>query len=335
MDVRPVDPFDSDLLSRYHDVCRRAELHERPWESIWSLDELRARFEHPDSTERHELFAAFDGDVLVGGGLAHFPLMDNTDKAFAHVMVDPQHRRRGAGSLLVEHAVERLRQESRKAFLAESSYRFEERETHGHRRFAEKHGFQLVNTEVVRVLGLPVAGDLLEQLAREAATYHGGYRIETFTSGIPERYLESYCEVHNQLATDAPSGDVDFEEESMTPEAFRQTEKRMRATGQTRVSTVALTSDDRVVAYTDLVVKADPSQRVQQWGTLVDRRHRGHRLGTAVKAANLIVLQDMFPDRSEVVTSNAEVNQNMVDINDRLGFEPVAVLPMFQRLLQV
>ena len=333
MDVRPVDPFDVDLLACYHEVCRRAELHERPWESIWSPEELRARFEHLDSTERSELFAAFDGDVLVGGGIAQLPLLDNTDKAFVHVMVDPQHRRRGAGSLMVQHATDQLRRQGRTMFLAESSYRFEDRETHGYRRFAEQNGFRIVNTEVVRVLGLPVADGLLEALAREAGAHHAGYRIETFTSDLPERYLESYCEAHNHLATDAPSGEVDYEAESMTPESFRQAEKRLHATGRTRLSTVALTPEDQVVAYTDLVVKADPSQRVQQWGTLVDRRHRGHRLGTAVKVANLVALQETFPGRSEVVTSNAEVNQNMVGINDALGFEPVAVLPMFQRLL--
>jgi RimJ/RimL family protein N-acetyltransferase len=229
--------------------------------------------------------------------------------------------------------MDRLRQDGRTTLLAESSYRFEERETHGYRRFAEKNGFRIVNTEVIRVLDLPVADVLLGQLAGDAASHHADYRIETFTSDLPEQYLESYCEVHNQLATDAPSGDIDFEEESMTPEVFRQTEKRLEATGRTRLSTVAVTGEDRVVAYTDLVVKPDPSERVQQWGTLVDRRHRGHRLGTAVKVANLVALQQMFPDRSQVVTSNAEVNQNMVDINDRLGFEPVAVLPMFQRVL--
>ena len=93
------------------------------------------------------------------------------------------------------------------------------------------------------------------------------------------------------------------------------------------------TGDHEVVAYTDLIVKADPADRVQQWGTLVHRDHRGHRLGTAVKVANLRALQERFPDRTEVVTSNAEVNQYMVDINDRLGFRAVAVLPCFRRVL--
>ena len=132
---------------------------------------------------------------------------------------------------------------------------------------------------------------------------------------------------------DAPTGEVEFEEESLTPEEFRRGEQRFAVAGTTRVSTVAVRGDHEVVAYTDLIVKADPAERVQQWGTLVHRDHRGHRLGTAVKVANLRALQARFPDRTEVVTSNAEVNQHMVDINDRLGFRAVAVLPCFRRIL--
>lgn len=314
-------------------MCRRAEVHERPWESVWSLPELRARFEHPDAGERTELFAAFDADTLVGGGYAAFPLDDNTDKADVHVMVAPEHRRRGAGTRLVEAMADRAAGDGRSLLTAESSYPFEERETHGYRRFAEANGFRLVNTEVVRLLQLPVGRGLLDRLVTGSAAHHGDYRIETITGAVPERYLPSYCHTHNQLAVDAPTGDIDFEEEAMTPQRFRQSEQRMKAAGQTRLSAVALTGDDQVVAYSDLVVKDDPGERVQQWGTLVDRAHRGHRLGTAVKAANLLTLQRMFPDRTEVVTSNAEVNRNMVDINDRLGFRPVAVLPMFLRTL--
>jgi hypothetical protein len=70
-----------------------------------------------------------------------------------------------------------------------------------------------------------------------------------------------------------------------------------------------------------------------QLGTLVHRDHRGHRLGAAVKAVNLEALQRDRPDIAEVHTQNAETNQWMVSINERLGFEPVAVCPEFLREL--
>lgn len=333
MDVRPVDPFDDELLGRYQDLCRQAELYERPWESIWSHAELRARFEHPKDTEHLELFATFDGDEMLAGGFLEVPLEDNLDKGFVHVMVPPAHRRRGVGTLLLGHLAEAVRAHERTELLVETSYSFGDRHDHPYRRFAEKNGFQEVNVEVVRVLPLPVDDELLDRLGSEAAPHHEGYRVETIVGEVPDAYLPSYCRLHNQLGVDAPTGDVDFEEESLTPETFRETEKRFAAAGTTRVSTVALLGDAEVVAYTDLVVRAEETERANQWGTLVHRDHRGHRLGTAVKVANLRELRGRFPERSEVVTSNAEVNQNMVDINDRLGFTPVAVLPMFRRFL--
>jgi GNAT superfamily N-acetyltransferase len=248
-------------------------------------------------------------------------------------MVPPEHRRQGVGTGLLDHLAAAVRADGRTELLVETSYSFEDRHDHPYRRFAEKNGFQEVNVEVVRVLQLPVDDGLLGRLESEAAPHHEGYRLETVVGEMPDAYLPSYCRLQNQLGVDAPTGEVDFEEESMTPETLRETEKRFAAVGTTRVSTLALLGDDEVVAYTDLVVKGSETRRVNQWGTLVHRDHRGHRLGTAVKVANLRELRSWFPERTEVVTSNAEVNQNMVDINDRLGFTPVAVLPMFRRFL--
>jgi len=73
------------------------------------------------------------------------------------------------------------------------------------------------------------------------------------------------------------------------------------------------------------------SPRAEQWQTIVGREHRGHRLGTALKVANLHELQRGFPEVTSVHTQNAEVNAQMLAINDRLGFQPVAVVPEFVR----
>ncbi len=62
--------------------------------------------------------------------------------------------------------------------------------------------------------------------------------------------------------------------------------------------------------------------------------HRGHRLGAAVKVANLRALQRERPDVTVVQTENAETNAFMVSINERLGFEVVAVSPSFARTLE-
>ena len=78
-----------------------------------------------------------------------------------------------------------------------------------------------------------------------------------------------------------------------------------------------------MVAYTDIAVTVHESERAYQWGTLVRTDHRGHRLGLAVKVANLRLLQETHPQITTVVTFNADVNAPMVAVNERLGFVPV------------
>ena len=87
------------------------------------------------------------------------------------------------------------------------------------------------------------------------------------------------------------------------------------------------------MAQSDLALQTEGDTAVQ-WGTYVHRDHRGHRLGAAVKVANLRALQRQRPDIRRIDTSNAETNSWMVSINERLGFEILAVAPSFVRHLE-
>ncbi|WP_230209099.1 hypothetical protein [Nostocoides sp. HKS02] len=146
----------------------------------------------------------------------------------------------------------------------------------------------------------------------------------------PSPLVESLCAARNQLAVDAPSGLLTFEEEAITPELLRYREDSLRRQGRTMLSTLALTQAGDVAAYSDLVIPAGDLPWVYQWGTLVRREHRGHRLGLAVKARALQELQRRIaPERTRVHTCNAEQNAHMVGINERLGFRKVEVAPAF------
>ena len=87
-----------------------------------------------------------------------------------------------------------------------------------------------------------------------------------------------------------------------------------------------------MVAYSDLATTVHEPGKAYQWGTLVRQDARGHRLGLAVKVANLRLLQRERPDVRELITYNAEVNSHMIGVNERLGFVPVARLGEFQKL---
>ena len=103
--------------------------------------------------------------------------------------------------------------------------------------------------------------------------------------------------------------------------------------GRIRVASYAVDRDGAVVAYAVAAVSNDQHRHIDQWGTLVDPAHRGHRLGLAVKCAQLRALSDRFAHKSFVETTNAETNAHMVAINEALGFQVTQVYGDFQKRL--
>ena len=111
----------------------------------------------------------------------------------------------------------------------------------------------------------------------------------------------------------------------MTPERYAEMVATTDAMGRARYETVALTPDRQVVAQSTLAMSLEESTKVYQWGTFVHREHRGHKLGLATKAVNLRAVQAARDDLTLVVTQNAETNDYMVAINERMGFRPIEV----------
>jgi GNAT superfamily N-acetyltransferase len=331
--VRALDVADDAELAAAHAATNASKRHQRPWAKCWSLREMTVQLRTSSSVERLEPYVALVDGQVAGMLLLWFPLLDNTKFTWIELDVDPAMRGRGVGSALLERAVERTREDGRATVLAETHVPDGPHEDHPHVRFAERHGFTYANTEVRRILDLPVDPRLLDELAAGAAQRHVGYRVESYFGALPEHLRQSYCDCWNQLAVDAPTGEIDFEEESLTPEAYEEERVRMEAQGRTMLHTVAIAPSGEVVAYNDLVVSADDPDEVMQWGTLVRREHRGHRLGMAVKARGLQELAKVAPAARRVQTCNAEQNAHMVGVNVELGFRRVESLLSYQRLL--
>jgi GNAT superfamily N-acetyltransferase len=327
--VRPLDVADERAMRRWYDLTEAADTFERPWATSWSFPEMLVQFRTEDPAMRWTVLGAFDRDEMVGTAFTAMPLHDNTEKLYAAVFVAPELRSRGIGSTIVAHLVETVRTEGRSTLLVGSGIPGSEREDHPYARFARKNGFTLSNVEVHRVLDLPIETSALEAMRAEAAAHHDGYEIRTFEDEIPEELLDSYLFLLSQLALDAPSGSVDFEAEMVTRESFAAQLARMREQGRHRLMTLAIGPDGEAVGHSDLVVPPEDRPKVYQYGTLVHREHRGHHLGAAVKVANLLALQERYPDRTEIHTTNAEDNATMIGINERLGFRVVEICPEY------
>lgn len=329
--VRPLDPADDALLDAVHTVTSASSRHERPWAILWSRRELAVQVRKPTSAEAVAAWVAELDGVVAGVAIQWLPLLDNTSMSWFDLDVHPDHRGRGAGSALLDQVVLATREAGRTTLLVEPNVPDADREQHPYRTFLEGRGFTYANTEIRRVLDLPVDPAVLEAFVAEAAARHQGYRIETYVDGLPEHLRASYCEASNQLGVDAPTGEIDFEEEAMTPEIYQEHLDCLAEQGRTFLSTVALSPEGDVVGYNDLVVPVDSPEDVMQWGTLVVSAHRGRRLGLAVKARGLQELVARYPERRRVQTCNAEQNGHMVGINERLGFRRVEAVLSMQR----
>jgi GNAT superfamily N-acetyltransferase len=328
VDIRELGPdglADDAVMREWYDLTRRAELVGRERMPFWGWEEFLGAFRSFDSGEREQLFAAYDGDRMVGNVVLWTPLLDNTDKVWFRLDVDVTERRRGIGRALAEHVESVARADGRSLVMADSKLPYDDRDDHAYRRFAEACGYEFSNYEVVRHLPLPVPDDRIQEWVDEAAPHHDGYTIETFAHDVPADLVESLCVLLGQLAVDAPTGAVDFDEEMMTPERFQEMLDTVKAMGRARYETVALTPDRQVVAQSTLAVPLSGRTTVFQWGTFVHREHRGHKLGLATKAANLRAAQAVRDDLTLVTTQNAETNDYMVSINEKMGFQPVEV----------
>jgi GNAT superfamily N-acetyltransferase len=332
METRTLDPDHEAQLRRFHEIGWRAEKEDgRPWNPMWTFEEMASFFRTRTSDRRSVGVAAYDGDDMVGAGWLNLSLLDNLDTAWSFVAVEPELRGRGIGAVVLEALVDRAREDGRSQLLSNAGVPFEQRDGSPVIGWAERHGYEVANVEIQRNLELPVDAGLLDTIAAEAAEKHGDYEIRTYTGPLPDELLESWCALDNSFVLEAPMGDVELEEGATTPANVRERDAVNAAVGRTVYSSVAL-HDGAVVAFSDLGVPREADE-AHQWGTLVHPDHRGHRLGAAVKVANLRALAERQPEVPHVVTCNAETNAWMVAINDLLGFRPVAMVPSFRRLL--
>ena len=332
VEVTPDEPAVLDAWYAVTVAAERAEMGERavPWE----LADVVARHRDAASYRSHLLAAVTPDGVTVGAAELLLPLRDNPHLARLAVAVHPDHRRRGAGSLLVAAAETLAAGDGRSTVEAEST-RSPDREDVA-APFAARLGYRRVQTELHSDLDLPPGLDLDALLApvESEAGAPAGYRLETWWDEVPERWLEGQAVLQSRMSTDAPLGGSATLPEVWDAERVRESLLLAAAGGRRVVEVVAVHEASATLAgYTRLRVDpADPAGAEQE-DTLVLREHRGHRLGMALKAAALRALLSEVPDVRRVSTWNAQENAPMLRVNRAMGFATVGLCTLWQRRL--
>lgn len=293
-------------------------------------------------------FVARHGDEIVGMITIDYPQEEDAQAAEVDLMVPERHWGRGVEDALLSLAESEARSHGRSLVQTWTLHRPLEAE----RMIAPRTGWGRIPATALSDV-LTARGYDFEQVERnsefdlrsdpapvraalEAAEAAAGadYRVLQWMAPTPPMYREGYAAILARLSTDAPSGDMDFVAEVWDADRVVRRERRLTGAGQA-LSIVAVehVPSGRIVAYNELLVGADRTSITHQLGTLVSSDHRGHRLGTIVKCANLLRWRENMPLSPAVSTFNAEENRPMLSINEALGFRAVSYAGAWQKRL--
>ena len=335
MVIEPLDARDDAAMKAWHDTFLASHRHGRPYATPLMREELQARFTADLETERHLVFSGVVEGSPVAVGMCYLPMRDNLEQAFVEVHTHPDCRGRGHGTAMLDHLEQVARDHSRTVLVGEVAYPYESPADGAGTPsvdFVARRGYSFGLANVQRVLELPADEGLLRDLVAAAEPHHGEYTFRQFTGAVPDDLVDSFAAIIGTLLTEAPTGEIEHEPEVFDAARIRADEKVFAASGRTKFTTVALDPAGEVAAYSELVLpKYDPG-RVYQWGTLARPQDRGHRLGLATKARNLLWAQHRL-GQATLVTFNAEVNSHMVGVNELMGFRPVERVGEFQKRL--
>ncbi len=290
--------------------------------------ELLPAWLDPDEPKR--LFVARVDGRIVGRAVHEAQTGEEVRSAWLEVEVAPAHRGRGIGGALYDTVAGIATDEGRTILQAFTVHRADAagprldsptgygsvpRDDAG-ARFLLARGFRLAQVERMSRLPLPAVVTDFPPPA--------GYSVESWAGPTPEHRLADLAVLNAAMSTDPPLGDTDWQPERWDEERVRRKDALNETEGRLWLTTaVRHDASDRLVGFTNLAVPAEAHRPVFQNDTIVLNAHRGHRLGLAVKLANLARLQELSPGHPCIYTWNAEENRHMLQVNERIGFRAV------------
>ncbi len=320
MRITRLDHADHEGIRACYDVWLAAHAVDDPLSPPLSLPVFRHWLARGWESEPSETWVAADEATgeTVGWYRIELPDLENRHRASGGPTVRPASRRRGAGSALLRHEVERASANGRTVLRGGALV------GSAGDAFARQAGAEPSLVDARRVQDLrKIAPGLVASLRETAAGAAAGYSLVSWTGPTPEEHLARVAAGFNAM-NDAPHS-PDREDDIWDAQRVRDRADAALREGCLRgYSVVAIAeSTGEMAGLTQVFVDPEYPGWGHQGLTAVIRQHRGHRLGLLIKAAMLEWLATEEPKLERIATDNAATNKYMIAVNEALGYELV------------
>ena len=326
MEIRQFEPDDREGVQQCVTITNAIGELDSPWMHPATAKDVEGELRWGWDLEPPAGFLATDGGEAVGYAEYWTSEWDNHHLAWLWIGVHPAHRGRRHGTALFEAVHTRARAEGRRSVGIDGW------ESEATLAFAKRHGFEKKSQSIIRRQTLAeLDWGAVERLRAEARLHASSYELLRIRGRIPDDLLPALADLAGAI-NDAPTDDLDIEDEVFPPERVRNYETAQLARGRLLYRVVARHRETGELAgHTVVVVESERPWIGDQHDTAVARAHRGHRLGLLVKSDMMLWLREAEPQLATIDTYNAESNDQMIRVNERLGYRILGRQVEFQR----
>ncbi|MGI9157788.1 MAG: GNAT family N-acetyltransferase [Marmoricola sp.] len=328
MELRKFGPDDAGAIRLAVEIENAHHAVDCPWLHPLTVYRQEMEMRHGWDGETGSWFLAYDAGVPVGLLSLDTSEWDNRDLAWLGVAIHPAHRRRGHGT----RALSLLQQLA--AQMGRSLVGIDGWDAPGVHAFADATGFARKSQAIHRRLHYAdVDLDVVRALRDGAAGAAAAYELVGVTGHTPGAMLGAVAGLSAAI-NDAPTDDLEYEDEVYPPERIRDYEDAQAEAGFRLHRLLARHRESgELVGHTVVALDSERPTQSEQHDTSVVAAHRGHRLGLLLKAEMILRLAYDEPQLELVDTWNAESNLHMIGVNDQRGYRALGRELAFQRRL--
>ncbi len=259
------------------------------------------------------------GGTIEAVAVAYVSMADNLDTGFIRIHVSAPHRGNGHARALAGPVFDWLESDERTKLHTSVL------EGGAFDPFLERLGLAEAYHDqrsrlVLADLDLGLVATWIDRASERASDYY----LLDLRPPLSDEALIKYCDILFQMNT-APKEELETEDEVMTPEMWRDVEKKNEEAGF-EINTIVAVHRPTGEYAGSTSVAADLLEPLQgwQWETVVHPNHRGLGLGRWMKAAMIERLGRQYPKMVRIDTDNSTTNAAMLDINLAMGFRPIS-----------